>query len=167
VVVRDMQRHPYKQQILHMDFLRVSATHKLKISLPLHFLGEDESPAGTTTGVVIQHLVTELEVEALPKDLPDHLEVDLSRLDAGDAVMLSDISLPSGVELTSPPDDEDDDIMIANAIHISEDQGTGAAAAAEAEALAAEEGEEAEAAEGEEPEAEEEAGEAADKGEED
>jgi len=89
VVVRDLQRHPFRQQILHMDFMRVSATEKLKISLPLHFLGEDESPAGIATGVVIQHLVTELEVESLPKDLPEALEVDLSALEVGEAIMLS------------------------------------------------------------------------------
>ena len=147
VVVRDMHRHPFKQVIMHMDFMRVLATEALKISLPLHFTGEEDSPAGKAGGVVIQHLVTEVEIEALPKNLPEYLEVDLSELDAGDAVMLADIKMPEGVTLTSLTDDEESNVMVANAIHISEDQGTGAAAAAEAEAEAAEEAGEVPAAE--------------------
>ncbi len=136
-VVRDMQRHPFKQQILHLDFMRVSATEVLKISVPLHFIGEDESPAGKTSGVVIQHQITDVEITALPADLPEYLEVDLSRLEAGAAVMLTDIQTPDGVEIPLLVTAEDAEIMVANAIHISESQGTGAAAAAEAEALAA------------------------------
>ena len=135
VVLRDMQRHPFKRQILHLDFQRVSASEVLRISLPVHFAGEEESPAGRASGVVIQHLMTEIEVAALPKDLPEYLEVDLSQLDAGDAVMLTDIALPEGVEVPMLAT-ADEPIMVANAIHISESQGTGAAAAAEAEALA-------------------------------
>jgi len=137
VVVRDMQRHPFKHQILHLDFMRVSATEVLKISVPLHFIGEDESPAGKTSGVVIQHQITDVEITALPADLPEYLEVDLSRLEAGAAVMLTDIQTPDGVEIPLLVTAEDAEIMVANAIHISESQGTGAAAAAEAEALAA------------------------------
>ena len=154
VVVRDMQRHPFKQLIMHLDFMRVSGTEVLRISLPLHFVGEEESPAGKASGVVIQHLVTELEITAMPKDLPEYLDVDLSNLDAGDAVMLADIKLPEGVEVPSLSDDDESNVMVANAIHISESQGTGAAAAAEAEALAAEEGEIVEDVEAEEAEGE-------------
>jgi len=141
VVVRDMQRHPFKSQILHIDFLRVLATEKLRISIPIHFVGEDKSPARHTSGVVIQHQMTDVEVLALPKDLPEFLEADLSRLDAGDAVMLTDIKIPEGVEVPQLASEDASEIMVANAVHISESQGTGAAAAAEAEALAAEEGE--------------------------
>ena len=136
VVVRDMQRHPFKMRIMHVDFMRVSQTEVLRISVPLHFVGEEESPAGKTSGVVIQHQMTEVEISALPKDLPEYLEVDLSMLDAGESVMLADIKVPEGVEIPQLAIDDDLDIMIANAIHISEDQGTGAAAAAEAEAQA-------------------------------
>ncbi len=141
VVVRDLQRHPFKQQILHMDFMRVLASEVLRISVPLHFVGEEDSPAGKTSGVVIQHQVTDVEIAALPKDLPEFLDVDLSELDAGGSVMLSEISLPEGVKLSTYSEEEAAEVMVANAIHISESQGTGAAAAAEAEALAAEEGE--------------------------
>jgi large subunit ribosomal protein L25 len=140
-VVRDMHRHPFKPIIMHIDFFRVSAEEVLKILVPVHFLGEEESPAGRTSGVVIQHLITEVEISALPKDLPEFVDIDLSEMDAGDAVMLSDIQLPEGVEIPVLVAGEENDAQLANAIHIKEDQGTGAAAAAEAEAAALEEGE--------------------------
>ena len=140
-VVRDMHRHPYKPVIMHIDFMRVSAEVVLRISVPIHFIGEEESPAGKASGVVIQHQVTEIEIAALPKNLPEFLDVDLSHLDAGDAVMLVDVQMPEGVEIPALATGDAQGVMVANAIHISEDQGTGAAAAAEAEALAAEEGE--------------------------
>ena len=137
-VVRDMHRHPFKPIIMHIDFLRVSAEQILKILVPVNFLGEEDSPAGRTSGVVIQHLVTEVEISALPKDLPEFISIDLSEMDAGDAVMMSDIKLPEGVEITALVSGEEKDVQLANAIHIKEDQGTGAAAAAEAEAALAE-----------------------------
>ncbi len=137
-VVRDMHRHPFKPIIMHIDFLRVSAEQVLKMMVPVHFLGEEDSPAGRTSGVVIQHLITEVEISALPKDLPEFISIDLSEMDAGDAVMLSDIKLPEGVEITALVAGEEKDVQLANAIHIKEDQGTGAAAAAEAEAALAE-----------------------------
>jgi large subunit ribosomal protein L25 len=171
VVVRDMHRHPFKPVIMHIDFMRVSAEQILKISVPIHFIGEEESPAGKTSGVVIQHQVTEVEIAALPKDIPEFLSVDLSSIEAGDAVMLSSIELPEGVTIQAlETEGEEYDIPLANAIHIKEDQGTGAAAAAEAEAALAEgelgEGElaEGELAEGDEPAEDAEAeGESADK----
>ncbi len=170
-VVRDMHRHPFKPVIMHIDFMRVSAEQVLRISVPIHFVGEEESPAGKASGVVIQHQVTEVEIAALPKDIPEFLAVDLSNIDAGDAVMLSSIVLPEGVTIPAlETEDEEYDVSVANAIHIKEDQGTGAAAAADAEAALAEgelgEGElaEGELAEGEEPAGDAEAeGESADK----
>ena len=137
-VVRDLHRHPFKPIIMHIDFLRVSAEKILKLLVPVHFVGEEDSPAGRTSGVVIQHLITEVEISALPKDLPEFVSIDLSDMDAGDAVMLSDIQLPEGVEITALVAGEEKDVQLANAIHIKEDQGTGAAAAAEAEAALAE-----------------------------
>jgi len=132
VVVRDVQHHPFKAQIMHLDFLRVSAEEILRMSVPIHFIGEDESEAGKTSGLIIQHLVTEVEIAALPHNLPEFLDVDLSGLDAGDVVMLSDITLPEGVEIPALAGDEEDETMIANTAHIKESQGTGAAAAEEA-----------------------------------
>jgi large subunit ribosomal protein L25 len=137
-VVRDMHRHPFKPVIMHIDFLRVSAKEFLKMMVPVHFVGEEDSPAGKASGVVIQHLVTEVEISALPKDLPEFVSIDLSEMDAGDAVMMSDLQLPEGVEIPALLISEENDAQLANAIHIKEDQGTGAAAAAEAEAALAE-----------------------------
>jgi len=151
-VVRDMHRHPYKPVIMHIDFMRISAKEVLKISVPVHFAGEEESPAGKTSGVVIQHQMTEVEIAALPKDIPEYLEVDLSLMESGDSVMLSSIVLPEGVTIPAlEMEGEDNDAAVANAVHVKESQGTGAAAAAEAEAALAEGelGEGAELAEGE------------------
>ena len=134
-IVRDMQRHPFKAIIMHIDFLRVSAKEVLRISVPIHFIGEEESPAGKASGIVIQHQMTEVEIEALPKDIPEYLEADLSQIDAGDAVMLSELKLPKGGIIPALAAEDEDDIhdsAVANAIHIKADQGTGAAAAAEA-----------------------------------
>ena len=136
VVVRDVQHHPFKPRIMHLDFLRVSDKEVLRMSVPIHFTGEDESEAGKTSGVVIQHLVTEVEISALPGDLPSYLEVDLSELELGDIVMLSQIQTPEGVEIPALSEDGTGDVMIANTSHIKESQGTGAAAEAEAEAEA-------------------------------
>ncbi|MBT8051297.1 MAG: 50S ribosomal protein L25/general stress protein Ctc [Gammaproteobacteria bacterium] len=137
-VVRDMHRHPYKPVIMHVDFMRVSAKEAIRISVPVHFDGEEESPAGRASGVVIQHQLTDIEISALPKDLPEFISVDLSELEPGEAIMLSEIELPEGVTIQALEGDAQD-ASVANAIYISEDQGTGAAAAAEAEAAAEDE----------------------------
>ena len=137
VVVRDVQHHPFKAQLMHLDFMRVSDEETLRMSVPIHFTGEDQSEAGKTSGMVIQHLVTEIEISALPRDLPEFLDVDLSDLQAGGVILLSDIELPEGVEIPALAGDDADEIMIANTSHIKESQGTGAAAEAEAEAEAA------------------------------
>ncbi len=136
VVVRDVQHHPFKLQIMHLDFLRVSAEEILRMSVPIHYTGEDESDAGKATGVIIQHLLTEVEIDALPENLPEFLTVDLSGMEDSDVIMLSDILLPEGVEIPALSGDEVHDVMIANTVHIKESQGTGADAEAEAEAEA-------------------------------
>ena len=139
-IVRDMHRHPYKPIIMHVDFMRVSAKEVIRMSVPLHFVGEEESPAGKTSGVVIQHQMTDVEISALPKDLPEFISVDLSEMDSGDVVMLSGIKLPEGVEILALAiEGEEQDAPVANSVYIQESQGTGAAAAAEAEAAALDE----------------------------
>lgn len=125
VVIRDVQHHPYKPRIMHLDFMRVSDQEILRMSVPIHFTGEDVSAAGKASGVVIQHLVTEIEIAALPSNLPSFLNVDLSQLKMGDVVMLSDIQLPEGVQIPTLSADGTGDIMIANTSHIKESQGTG------------------------------------------
>jgi hypothetical protein len=153
---------PFKPIIMHIDFMRVSAEELLRMSVPIHFVGEELSPAGKASGVVIQHQMTEVEISALPKNLPEFLSVDLSHMEAGDVVMLSDIVLPEGVSIPAlTGSGEQHDAAVANAVHVKADQGTGAAAAAEAEAALGDElGEIPEAEAGEEaPEEGEEGGE--------
>src|SRR5207342_2102896 len=99
VLLRDMQRHPYKQIIMHLDFQRVDENQALRAKVPLHFLNQDASPAGQTAGVVITHELNEVEVSCLPKDLPEFVEIDLSGLAVGGIVHLSELKPPKGVEL--------------------------------------------------------------------
>ncbi|MDT8450942.1 MAG: 50S ribosomal protein L25/general stress protein Ctc [Wenzhouxiangellaceae bacterium] len=167
VVLRDLQRHPYKPTILHVDFQRISDKHELRIEVPLHFSNEEVSPAGKMAGVVVQHLMTEIEISALPKDLPEYIEVDLANLEPGERVMLSEIRLPEGVKVPALEYGDDYDAALVSAIYIREGQGTGELAAEADAALA--EGAEPELAEeeleGEEVEGEEAEGEEGEKGE--
>ena len=123
-VVRDMHRHPFKPVIMHIDFMRVSADELLRIAVPIHFVGEDVSPAGKASGVVIQHNLTEVEIEALPRNLPEFLSVDLSSMDVGDSVMLSDIPLPEGVTIPALAIGLEHNATVASAAHVKESQGT-------------------------------------------
>lgn len=97
VLLRAVQWHPYKPQVLHVDFQRVDAKQAITTKVPLHFLNGDISPAVKTHGQLISHVMTELEVTCLPADLPQAIEVDLSQLGAGGNIYLSDITLPQGV----------------------------------------------------------------------
>jgi len=99
VLLRDLQRHPFKPQIMHLDFQRVDENKAIRIRVPLHFLNQETSPAGKTSGVLISHALNELEVSCLPKDLPEFIEVDLANLQIGDIVHISDLKLPQGVEI--------------------------------------------------------------------
>ena len=99
VLLRDMQRHPFKAQLLHLDFQRVDENKAIRIRVPLHFLNQEKSPAGKMAGVLISHAITDIEISCLPKDLPEFIEVDLGALSVGDIVHLSDVKLPEGVEI--------------------------------------------------------------------
>lgn len=117
VLLRDMQRHPFKQIIMHLDFQRVDLNQALKASVPLHFLNQDSSPAGKAADVVITHELNEVTVSCLPKDLPEFIEVDLSKLAVGDVVHLSDIKLPKGVELPELKLGKEHDVAVVMAKH--------------------------------------------------
>ena len=117
VLLRDMQRHPYKQQIMHLDFQRVDANQTLRARVPLHFLNQDKSPAGKTAGVLVLHELNEVEVSCLPKDLPEFIEVDLGELKVGDIVHLSQIKLPKGVEIPELALGADHDVAVVVAKH--------------------------------------------------
>ncbi|WP_333877168.1 50S ribosomal protein L25/general stress protein Ctc [Methylobacter sp.] len=99
-VLKGVQRHPAKFQILHMDFLRVTMSEALKVHVPLHFINEQISVGGKKGGIVA-HAMIDVEVSCLPGILPDYIEVDLGRLDIGESVHLSDIVLPAGVEIVA------------------------------------------------------------------
>jgi large subunit ribosomal protein L25 len=117
VLLRDLQRHPFKQQIMHMDFQRVNENELLRATVPLHFINEDKSPAGKSAEVVVTHELNELHVSCLPKDLPEFIEVDLAALSVGDVVHLSDIKLPAGVELPELKLGKEHDVAVVIAKH--------------------------------------------------
>ena len=106
VLLRDMQRHPYKQIIMHLDFQRVKAGEKIHVKVPLHFINIDESPAGKAADVSVTSEMNDLDIVCLPKDLPEFIEVDLGNINAGDTVYLADVKLPSGVELSHAVSEE-------------------------------------------------------------
>lgn len=99
VLLRDMQRHPYKQLVMHLDFQRVNENEVLHASVPLTFINEDTSPAGKAADVLVTHELKEVAIACLPKDLPESIEVDLGALKAGDVIYLSGLKLPAGVEI--------------------------------------------------------------------
>ncbi|MCC5883498.1 MAG: 50S ribosomal protein L25/general stress protein Ctc [Halomonas sp.] len=99
VVVRDLQRHPYKPVITHADFMRVDATHAITINVPLHVVGEEKSKGIKDQGGELHVLSNEIQISCLPKDLPDFLEVDITNVELGTTLHLSDLTLPAGVTL--------------------------------------------------------------------
>lgn len=98
VLLRDFQMHPYKAQVLHVDFQRVAADQPIHMRVPLHFVGQESSPAVKEAGAVVGHVLTELDIACLPKDLPEFIEVDLSHLRATDTIKVLDLKLPPGVK---------------------------------------------------------------------
>ncbi len=99
VLLRDMQRHPYKQIIMHLDFQRVSANETIRVSVPLRLVNAENSPAGKTAGVVLTQELNDVEVICLPGNLPEAIDVDLAGMEIGATVHLSEVALPKGVEL--------------------------------------------------------------------
>ena len=101
VLVRDVQYHPYKQLVLHIDFQRVSSKQKVHIKVPLHFKGEELSDAVKLEHCLVSHILNEIEVSCLPANLPEFIEVDLSTVTKGQTIHLSNITLPKGVTAVS------------------------------------------------------------------
>ena len=112
-IIKDIQRHPAKQIILHMDFLRVSKTTKLQTRVPLNFINEDICVGVKLGGGLIAHTMTDIEVSCLPKDLPEAIDVDMAEVDVGQIVHLSDLTLPNGVESVSLSQGADYDLTVA------------------------------------------------------
>ena len=130
VLLRDTQMHAYKLQILHVDFQRVTATEELHLMVPLHFINEDSAPGVKLSGGLVNRVLTEVDVQCLPRNLPEFIEVDVGALEVGESIHLSELKLPKGVKLTH----EDDNSLVVGIVS----KGGGA-----------EEGEEGEAEEGE------------------
>jgi large subunit ribosomal protein L25 len=101
VLLRDFQMHPYKPQVLHCDFQRVDATTKISKKVPLHFIGEDTSPAVKTDHCTVNHVVTELLITCLAQQLPEFIEVDLSGMTQGHSLHVNDIKLPEGIKVVT------------------------------------------------------------------
>jgi large subunit ribosomal protein L25 len=138
VLLRDMQRHPFKQQIMHLDFQRVNENEALRVAVPLHFVNVEKSPAGKAADVVVTHELNEIQISCLPKDLPEFIEVDLSNLSAGDTIHLSQVTLPKGVEVPELKLGADHDVAVVVArmgrVEEATEEAVAAPAAGEGEA---------------------------------
>jgi large subunit ribosomal protein L25 len=97
-LLRDLQWHPFKQQILHADFQRVDQTHKVHVKVPLHFKNQETSPGVKLGHGLVSHVITELDVECLPGNLPEFIEVDMGEIQLGQSIHVADLKLPEGVE---------------------------------------------------------------------
>lgn len=132
-ILRDWQMHPYKPQVLHVDFQRISATEKIHMRVPLHFVGQEVSPGVKQQGGIASHLMTEVDVTCLPAQLPEYLTVDMAQLSIGDSIHLSDLPLPEGVSITTLAHGGDDlAVATVTAARVVEEE------AAPVEAVAAE-----------------------------
>lgn len=129
VIIKDIQRHPAKKLVLHMDFFRVSKTTVLQTKVPLHFINEDTCPGVKLGGGIVAHTMTDIEIQCLPKNLPEFIEVDMAEVDLGDIVHISDIVLPEGVESVALNLGADHDLSVATinkpkAVEVEEDTGS-------------------------------------------
>jgi large subunit ribosomal protein L25 len=134
VLLRDVQYHPFRQLVLHVDFQRVDPNKKLHTKVPLHFMNQETNPAVKQSGAVISHVLNEIEIECLPAALPEFLEVDLATIEAGHTLHAKDIALPAGVALTAHLEAENPVIASATipAGAVSDEAATGEGEAAPA-----------------------------------
>ncbi len=115
VLLRDTQWHPFKQQVLHVDFQRVDKSQKIHVKVPLHFLNADVAPGVKIGGGKPHHIVTELDVECLPGSLPEFIEIDMGKLEVGHSIHANDLKLPEGVELVAHIKQENPAVASINA----------------------------------------------------
>ncbi len=114
VLLRDTQMHPFKQEVLHIDFQRVDQNKKIHMKIPLHFINAEASPGVKTSGGIVSHILTEVDVSCLPKDLPEFIAVDLIDLVAGLTLHLSDLIMPENVEVSALA--KGDDLPVATIV---------------------------------------------------
>lgn len=135
-IVKDMQRHPFKPKVTHLDFLRIDATHVLVTTVPVHFLNEATAEA-VKNGGVVNHLANEIAISCLPADLPEFIEVDLQNVEIGQTIHLSEIALPKGVESVELGKGESHDLAVvgitAGKAAAADDEEEGEAAEGDAE----------------------------------
>ena len=113
-ILKDLQRHPAKDRVMHADILRVDANKPGKVSIPLHFVNEEKCHGVKIEGGIIEHLLVELEVQCLPKDIPEYIEVDMLDVTTADIIHISDLKLPEGVVSTALALGEDHDMAVAS-----------------------------------------------------
>jgi large subunit ribosomal protein L25 len=135
VLLRDFQMHPYRQLVLHVDFQRVAEDQPVHMKVPLHFVGAENSPAVKISAAIIGHVVSEVQIACLPRDLPEFIEVDLSGLTAQQTVHVSDIKLPAGVSLVRRG--KEDPVVVTVAVPSAHQEEAAPAAEAAAAAPAA------------------------------
>lgn len=116
-ILRDLQRHPYKPTVLHMDLLRVREDTAINVNVPLHFINEDTCPGVKLEGGVISHNMSEIEISCLPKDLPEFIEVDAAELKLNDSLHLSDIKVAEGVTVVELAHGEGHDHVVVS-VHV-------------------------------------------------
>ncbi|MGB5630607.1 MAG: 50S ribosomal protein L25/general stress protein Ctc [Woeseiaceae bacterium] len=116
-ILKDVQRHPAKPQVMHMDFQRIVEDEEIKMLVPIHFEGETVAPGVKVGGGKVSHLMTEVEIVCLPKHLPEYLEIDVSQLELDDMLKISDIKLPEGVSIPALAQGEDADRAVVS-IHV-------------------------------------------------
>ena len=114
VILKDVQRHPAKPIVLHMDFLRVSKNTQLTTRAPIHFINEDICVGVKIGGGIIAHSMTELDIQCLPKDLPEYVEIDMAEVELGQTLHISDITLPKGVESVALSHGADHDLPVVS-----------------------------------------------------
>lgn len=121
VIVRDLQRHPFKPRLMHIDFQRVRDDEELRITVPIHFSNEESSPAGKTSGVVISRQMNDVEIMALPENLPEFIHVELADLAVGQSIMLSELNFPAGVKPTAflHGNAEEHDMAVVSAAYVA------------------------------------------------
>lgn len=130
VILKDLQRHPYKPLLTHADFLRVDKDHEIHVNVPLHFLNEATAPAVKLQGGIPSHQMNEVEIICLPQNLPEYLEVDMQDIEMDQVIHLSDLKLPKGVRVAALIQGEDHDLPVVS-IHLP--RGTKADEAEDAE----------------------------------
>ena len=120
-ILRDYQMHPVKPQVLHVDLQRISATEKIHMSVPLHFVGQEGAPGVKQEGGLISHLMTEVDISCLPHQLPEFIEVDMSNVHLNESIHLSDLKLPEGVAITQLAHGGDD-LAVATITIVKEEE---------------------------------------------